>query len=89
MGRDKEQAASVVAKRDITVPLRTGLTCERVIDTEKSVGKGPYQVTPVEKYSSEEEEVILREAVMKGTGNLSILRANTRNKTIKILIGEE
>ena len=62
------------------------MTCEGVIATEKSVEK---QVIPVGKYSGEEEEMTLCEAVVKGGGTLPILITNTGNKTKKVLRGEE
>ena len=70
LGKDEDQAVSIVAKGDIPLSPQTALTCEA---TEKSVENGPYQVTLVEKYRGEEEEVTLCEAVVKGAGNLPIL----------------
>ena len=46
-------------------------------------------MTPVEKYNGAQEEITLCEAVVKGSGTLLILIANTRNKTIKVPRCEE
>ena len=53
------------------------MICEGLIDKEKRVEKESYQVTPVETYSGEEEEETLCEAVVKSTGTLPMLIANT------------
>ena len=57
--KDRDQEVLVVAKGDVTLPNPTALTCKGVIATGESVEKGPYQVTPMEKYSGVEEEVTL------------------------------
>ena len=62
-----------MAKGDITFPSRIALIFEGVIATEKSMQIELYQVTPVEKYGGEEEEVTLCEAIVKGTGTFLIL----------------
>ena len=86
LGGNRDQAVSVAAKGDITLlPVPTALTSEEVIATEKSEAKMPYQMSPVEKYSGEEEEVKLCEIMVKGTENFPILIANTViNKTIRV-----
>ena len=66
LGSDKDQAVHIAAEVGITLPSRIALPFEGVIATE-IVWKRPNQVTPVEMYCREKEDVALCEAVMKAT----------------------
>lgn len=48
-----------------------------------------FQITPVEKYSPEEEELALCQTVLEGAENLPIMLTNQANKTVKISNKEE
>ena len=63
--RDSDQLVGIVAKEDVKLPPWTAITSEGVIATGKRLEKGWYQVTPLEKYNSE-EEVPLCKAVVRG-----------------------
>lgn len=90
LGRAPDKPVSVVIDTDIKLPTRTAVSGSGRLVTKGKLGKGIFQITPVEKYSPEEEEkVALCEIVVDALFRVSIMFSNLANKTMKIMKGEE